>query len=369
MSLPRDLRGAPDPSRYLSHSTRAALENKTNEDNQVPSTQNGIRIRVECADALTFQTDFLVVKYAQDLYGLDLSVVERLEREGIETRPHLPQTGSHHLVNSMNQIAAQSVLFVGVEVLFYFRYKEIRDFARRALAILAQEAPEAKHIAFTLHGANYGLDELEAFEAEVAGLSDAVKAGSYPPRLEEIIILERKQERAERLFRVVGDLFPGGSIGRFSQRPTGNGADDVDERLRSAGYTSETKPRIFVAMPFDDKMDDVYDYGIKGAVNDTGFICERADLSAFTGDIMNWVKERIRTSKLVFADLTGANPNVYLEVGYAWGAGVPTILAIQQPEELKFNVRGQRCLTYRKISELEEQLREELESLRSTISG
>ncbi len=331
-------------------------------------TQNRVEIQVERADALSFSADFLVLKYAQELYGLDMSVVSRLEGAGIETQPFLPGTGSHHLLNSMSQIAAPGILFVGVEDLFHFRYKEIRDFARRALTILGQEAPEAKHIAFTLHGANYGLDELEAFDSEVAGVTDAVNAGNYPAKLETVTIIEHKQERADRLRRVIRDLFPEGYIGSIQAELSGTQATRAEERLRAAGYSSDSKPRIFVAMPFDENMDDVYEYGIKGAVNDTGFMCERADLSIFHGDIMNWVKERIRTSKLVFADLTGANPNVYLEIGYAWGAGVPTILAVQDPEELKFDVRGQRCLTYKKISELEKRLRKELEGFRGSQS-
>ena len=72
-------------------------------------------------------------------------------------------------------------------------------------------------------------------------------------------------------------------------------------------------------MPFKNDMDDTYHYGIQGAVRAAGFLCERADLSTFVGDVMHWVQNRIRTSSLVIADLTEANPNVYLEVGYAWG--------------------------------------------------
>jgi hypothetical protein len=85
--------------------------------------------------------------------------------------------------------------------------------------------------------------------------------------------------------------------------------ETTSERLRSAGYESNSKPNIFVAMPFDEKMDDVFHYGIQGAVNTAGFLCERADLSSFTGDIMEWVKKRIRSAQLVIADLTNANPN------------------------------------------------------------
>jgi hypothetical protein len=63
------------------------------------------------------------------------------------------------------------------------------------------------------------------------------------------------------------------------------------------------------------------------------------------------------------ADLTGANPNVYLEVGFAWGCGVPTVLLANNADELKFDTRGQRCLTYTKIKDLEGKLALELKSL------
>ena len=48
-----------------------------------------------------------------------------------------------------------------------------------------------------------------------------------------------------------------------------------------------------------------------------GYLCERAYMSSFTGDVLSWVKERIDSAVLLVADLSGANPNVYLEVGYA----------------------------------------------------
>jgi len=78
---------------------------------------------------------------------------------------------------------------------------------------------------------------------------------------------------------------------------------------------------------------------------------------------MDWVKERIGKASMVIADLTGANPNVYLEVGYAWGLRKQTILLVQDPEDLKFDLRGQRCLVYRKIRDLEQALAGELKVL------
>ena len=43
--------------------------------------------------------------------------------------------------------------------------------------------------------------------------------------------------------------------------------------------------------------------------------------------------------------------------------GVPTILVVRDVGHLKFDVRGQRCLVYKKIKQLEDQLAIELKSL------
>ena len=122
-------------------------------------------------------------------------------------------------------------------------------------------------------------------------------------------------------------------------------------------------------MPFAAEYADRFHYGISGAVHAAGFLCERADLAPFTGDVIAWVKERIDNAALVVADLTTANPNVYLEVGYAWGRGVNTVLIVSHGDELKFDVRSQRCLIFRSIRHLEELLTTELTSLRGQISG
>ena len=72
--------------------------------------------------------------------------------------------------------------------------------------------------------------------------------------------------------------------------------------------------KILVAGFVSEEMDDVFHYGIQGAVNAAGFLCERADLSTFTGDVLEWVKNRIERASLVVADLSDANPNVYLDM-------------------------------------------------------
>jgi hypothetical protein len=72
----------------------------------------------------------------------------------------------------------------------------------------------------------------------------------------------------------------------------------------------------------------------------------------------------------VIADLTAPNPNVYLEVGYAWGLEIPTVLLVKgSSDALTFDVRGQRCLIYESIQQLEEKLKRELQGLVKAASS
>ena len=137
---------------------------------------------------------------------------------------------------------------------------------------------------------------------------------------------------------------------------------DKRELSQLPGTESERKPHIFVAMPFAEDFGDLFEYGIQRPVRDLGFLCERVDQDVFTGDILERIKSQIETSAAIIAVLTGANPNVYLEVGYAWGKERPTILVTQ--EDPRFDLQGQRYLRYRRIKDVEEMLTRDLRVLK-----
>jgi hypothetical protein len=65
------------------------------------------------------------------------------------------------------------------------------------------------------------------------------------------------------------------------------------------------------------------------------------------------------------AEVTDANPNVFLEIGYAWGKEVETLLLVkgEAGDNLEFDIQGQRCLVYKSIKQLEEILADELKQL------
>jgi len=323
-----------------------------------------IKITVQHGDALRIAADVLVLKYANALFGADRAVVHAIEDAGQEIRDRLPKPSGFYITSVRGILAANQVIFIGVGPLRQFEYKQIRAFSRRALSALAGESPEAKHVVLTAHGPGYGLDEAEAFMSEIAGLIEAINSEDFPIALKKITIAEANPGRAKRFIRFLDqfltekDMFAGSHLDDYAMHAQPRGVP------QSAGYNSERKPRIFVAMPFAEEMEDVFHYGIQGAANAAGFLCERADLSSFTGDIIQWVKNRIAKASLVIADLSDANPNVYLEVGYAWGCGRPTVLLVKDIGHLKFDVQGQRCLVYKTIKELETALRKELGNLK-----
>ena len=320
-----------------------------------------MNIQVTYGDALETDADVLVLKYAQSTYGVDELVVERLEAIDSSVRKALPKPGGFQLFETRGQLGARSVLFVGVVDLRLFEYDAIREFAHRALASLAKSKPDVAHVAFTLHGAGYGLDESEAFRAELAGIVDAIEGRECPAALETVTIVERSAGRARRLQGLLEDIQPTSTLS--TPAPNLEPLSQL-EPLRTAGVRSQAKPHVFVAMPFAPEFDDHFHYGIQQAVNTAGYLCERADLATFTGDVIVWVKERIESARLLVADLSTANPNVYLEVGYAWGKGIPTVLLARDESDLKFDVKGQRCLVYSSIRKLEELLTQELARLR-----
>ena len=324
-----------------------------------------IIVEVINEDAIHYESDILVLKYAQGLNGLDRAVVSIFEQDWSYIQSDLPESGEYLVVDAPEDITPAKVIFLGTQRLGSFGYKEIREFGRRAISSLLKSKHPIRHISLTIHGAGYGLDEEEAFSSQLAGITDAVASGQFPVELHKITFLEKAPRRVAVLQRLLNELLPGGYIETDPQSFFAGGDDPSTQILREAGYTSENKPHIFVAMPFKDDMEDLWDFGIQPTVKSAGYICERADLSSFTGDVMDWVRKRIKTAEIVIADLTESNPNVYLEVGYAWGVGVPTILLLNKSSELKFDVRGQRCLKYKRIKDLETLLKKELAELGS----
>jgi hypothetical protein len=159
-----------------------------------------IEIEVAAADVLAFDADVLVLKHAQESLGVDAVAKERL---GLDLDMDLGP-GDHLILDGRPAIGAEKVVILGVPPLHKFGYSQIRLFARRAMSLVGAELPRARHIALTLHGAGYGLDEIACFDAELTGLLDAFDLKTPPTFLERVVIVEADGRRAERLQRHLG---------------------------------------------------------------------------------------------------------------------------------------------------------------------
>ncbi|MFY9487208.1 MAG: hypothetical protein WAP35_00730 [Solirubrobacterales bacterium] len=325
--------------------------------------QREIEIRVVETDGLSYAVDALVLKHAQALYGFDALVVECAN----VAPDQLPLPNGFRVVRDPVGIGARVLLFIGVRPISEFSYTDIRKFGYTALCSVASAVPDATEIALTLHGVGYGLDEVECLNAEVAGIIDAIESQDVPRALSTVTFLEINPGRAIRLRERLASLLGARSTVVTGIAPASKlGAEQV-ETLRAAG-SENLRRHAFVAMPFSDEFSDVFHYGISNAVRASGLLCERIDRQAFTGDVLERLKTEIRNASVVVADLTGANANVFLEVGFAWGSDVPTVFVCREGAPLTFDVQGQRCLFYDSIRDLENKLGAELKALqRSTI--
>jgi len=337
-----------------------------------------IQLHIEHGDVTEFHADVLVLKYAQRGHGADRAVTRMLVRHGLESARMEPCDGDSVVLSTEGALATPRVLFIGTPRLRNLGYARLREFGADTLRILKNEGG-VRHLAATIHGPGYGLDESEATLALVSGFLEGIRLGEVPAELERISLVERKESRVELIRRtLIEGLAKAPDVSSDGQRflircsstsdPARSvvvGESDGEEPSWSGrfGERSDQKPHAFVAMPFTPAFEDVYFYGIRPPIKDAGMLSERIDQEVFSGDIFGRIKERIETADLVVAELTGANPNVYLELGYAWGRERPTILLSRSVEDLRFDVQGQRVLLYDSIRQLEVRLRQELRTL------
>lgn len=139
---------------------------------------------------------------------------------------------------------------------------------------------------------------------------------------------------------------------------------------------AEVKPFAFVLMPFDSEFDDVYQYGIKQACTELSIVAERVDEQFYSETMLERIYRQIENADFIIADMTGKNPNVFYEVGYAHAKGKICALITQNANDIPFDLQHHFHIIYDgKIGHLKSELlprlkwmKEELEkSKRETI--
>jgi hypothetical protein len=113
------------------------------------------------------------------------------------------------------------------------------------------------------------------------------------------------------------------------------------------GLTEKRDPLdVFVLMPFKKDMLPIYEDHIKPVCESMKLSVRRADDFFTAGSVVQDVWAAIISARLIVADCTDRNPNVFYEIGLAHVIGQPTILLTQRADDIPFDLRHLRYISY-----------------------
>jgi hypothetical protein len=113
------------------------------------------------------------------------------------------------------------------------------------------------------------------------------------------------------------------------------------------GIPEQTEPfDIFVAMPFRSELQPVYEDHIKNAARSLNLSVKRGDDFFTANTIIADIWKALWASRVVVADCTGRNPNVFYEIGMAHSIGREVILITQNEDDVPFDLKSVRYIKY-----------------------
>jgi hypothetical protein len=104
-------------------------------------------------------------------------------------------------------------------------------------------------------------------------------------------------------------------------------------------------------MPFGNPFDRYFKNIFVPAIEDAGLRAIRADSIFLPSAIMSDIWRFLSEARVLIADLTGRNPNVFYELGLAHALQKPVILVANTLDDVPFDLRGLRMLSYDKENE------------------
>jgi hypothetical protein len=161
-----------------------------------------------------------------------------------------------------------------------------------------------------------------------------------------ISILRNSQTRS-KLIEKAGDKF---RVLDISSDKSISGFDSATElkKLSKAAAISSTDS-CFVVMPFSAPLGDYYSKIYEPAIRKAGLNPVRADDDIFgTGKIIDQIWTGILASKVLIAELTSRNPNVFYELGLAHALKKPVVLVSSNEQDVPFDLKHIRVIYYDK---------------------
>lgn len=120
----------------------------------------------------------------------------------------------------------------------------------------------------------------------------------------------------------------------------------VKEGLSEKPRSREFLDTCFVMMPFGNWEDKYYQSIYGPAIREAGLEPIRADELFHTGSVVEQIWEQIDKAKVLLADLSGRNPNVFYELGLAHASRKPVVFTTSNIDDVPFDLRHLRVITY-----------------------
>jgi nucleoside 2-deoxyribosyltransferase len=136
-------------------------------------------------------------------------------------------------------------------------------------------------------------------------------------------------------------------------------------RLEELKRKTSISTKGFVAMSFQEELNDIYSKGFQLALVKSGYEPTRMDKVEHINRIDDEIINQINTSRFVVADFTGHRGGVYFEAGYAMGLGLPIFWTCRKNEmsELHFDIRQFNCIDWETAEDLAQRLQSRIESV------
>lgn len=116
---------------------------------------------------------------------------------------------------------------------------------------------------------------------------------------------------------------------------------------RATSAAAKAGEVCFVMQPFAPPLGDYYEKIYRPAIEKAGLQPLRADNEIFgTGKIMDQVWSGISSAKVLVAELTGRNPNVFYELGLAHALRKPVVLVSSSEDDVPFDLQHIRVIYY-----------------------
>jgi len=150
----------------------------------------------------------------------------------------------------------------------------------------------------------------------------------------------------EKLENSVQSAIDGRGGTRIIQLPSKNSEFVLCNPIFKGRNFELEKDLCFVLMPFRPNFKRLYEEHIRPILEKAGFRILKADDLYTTSAIVEDIWEYINKARLIIADVTSRNPNVFYELGIAHTLGKETVILTQNEKDIPFNLSHLRHFKY-----------------------